>query len=75
MSEDSPDLLEGAVSPALNPNLFGHGETEAFLAEAYAGGKMHHALLMKGRAASARPRSPSASPTISCATPIRRARR
>lgn len=48
MSEDSPDLLEGAVSPALNPNLFGHGEAEAFLAEAYAGGKMHHALLMEG---------------------------
>lgn len=43
-----PGLLDGAIDPALNPHLYGHGEAEEFLAQAYRGGKMHHALLIEG---------------------------
>ena len=41
-------VLEGAVHPAANPNLFGHGEAEAYLATAYRSGKGHHAILLEG---------------------------
>ena len=41
-------VLEGAVHPAANPNLFGHEEAEAYLATAYRSGKGHHAILLEG---------------------------
>lgn len=47
MSEQS-GILEGAISPALNPRLFGHEAQERFLANAYRTGKLHHALLIEG---------------------------
>jgi DNA polymerase III, gamma/tau subunits len=45
---DRPDLLEGAVPPEENRHLFGHAEAEAFLAESYRSGRMHHAILIEG---------------------------
>ncbi|PWW03833.1 DNA polymerase III delta prime subunit [Hoeflea marina] len=45
---DSPGLLDGAVAPAENTRLFGHGAAEQFLADAYRSGRMHHALLIEG---------------------------
>ena len=47
MSVD-PGLLDGAVAPAENTRLFGHEQAASFLAETYATGHMHHALLLEG---------------------------
>ena len=47
MSED-PRLLDGAIPPSRNVRLFGHAKTAAFLANAYATGQLHHALLLEG---------------------------
>ncbi|TCT30240.1 DNA polymerase III subunit delta' [Martelella mediterranea] len=41
-------LLDGAISPAANPALFGHDRVLQYLAETYRSGKMHHALLLEG---------------------------
>ncbi len=41
-------VLEGAVHPAANRNLFGHEAAEAYLATAYSSGKGHHAILFEG---------------------------
>lgn len=41
-------VLDGAVHPAANPNLFGHEAAEAYLAAAYRTGKGHHAILLEG---------------------------
>ena len=49
MSEDG-DVLDGAVPPRENTVLFGHEGAEAFLANAYKAGKIHHAVLIEGPA-------------------------
>jgi DNA polymerase III subunit delta' len=41
-------LLDGAIAPQENTRLFGHSGAQAFLAESYASGKGHHALLLEG---------------------------
>src|SRR5690606_26731899 len=41
-------VLEGAVAPALNNQLFGHKDAERFLAHAHRNGQLHHALLIEG---------------------------
>ena len=41
-------MLDGAIAPQENTRLFGHAEAQAFLAESYASGKGHHALLLEG---------------------------
>lgn len=41
-------VLEGAVHPAANTRLFGHGAAEDFLARSYRSGKGHHAVLIEG---------------------------
>lgn len=41
-------LLEGAIAPAANPNLFGHDSAQHYLAETYRSGKGHHAILLEG---------------------------
>lgn len=46
---DRPDLLDGAVAPEENRHLFGHEAAEAFLAESYRSGRMHHAILIEGQ--------------------------
>lgn len=48
MSASDPGLLDGAISPAANPKLFGHEAAESFLAESYRSGKGHHAVLIEG---------------------------
>ena len=48
MSEERPGILDGAISPAENPRLFGHEQAEAFLAQSYRSGKGHHAVLIEG---------------------------
>jgi DNA polymerase-3 subunit delta' len=48
MSEQDPHVLEGAVSPARNPHLFGHRAAEDFLARSFRSGKSHHAILIEG---------------------------
>lgn len=48
MSEDNPGLIDGAIAPSANRHLFGHEEAEAFLAQSYASGKGHHAILIEG---------------------------
>lgn len=48
MSEPEPHVLDGAVAPARNPHLFGHGAAEDFLARSYKSGKTHHAILLEG---------------------------
>lgn len=49
MSDDNADLLDGAIAPCENRNLFGHDAEMAFLARAYRSGKSHHAILIEGR--------------------------
>jgi len=44
------NVLDGAVPPAQNTKIFGHGETLEFLAMAYRSGTLHHALLLEGPA-------------------------
>lgn len=41
-------VLDGAIPPAENTRLFGHGDAVAFLARSYQSGGMHHALLLEG---------------------------
>ncbi|MCF6368561.1 DNA polymerase III subunit delta' [Rhizobium halophilum] len=48
MTEGSRYILDGAIPPASNPNLFGHQAAEEFLARSYRSGKGHHAILMEG---------------------------
>ena len=48
MSDEIFGVLDGAVPPAQTPKLFGHDEAERFLAESYASGKGHHAVLIEG---------------------------
>jgi DNA polymerase-3 subunit delta' len=48
MSEEAHDVLDGAIPPARNPNLFGHQAAEAFLARSYQSGEGHHAILIEG---------------------------
>ena len=43
-------LLDGALSPAANPELFGHKAQEDYLASSYKSGKGHHAILLEGAA-------------------------
>lgn len=40
--------LEGAIPPAENTKLFGHGESEDFLSLAFKTGRIHHAILLEG---------------------------
>lgn len=42
------DSIDGVPEPAANPHLIGHGDKIAFLTEALAEGRMHHALLFEG---------------------------
>lgn len=48
MSAEQPGVLDGAVAPAEQRRLFGHGEAAAFLAQSYRSGKGHHAILIEG---------------------------
>ncbi|MFB2551613.1 DNA polymerase III subunit delta' [Ensifer soli] len=48
MSGEAQDLIDGAIAPAENTRLFGHGAAERFLAQSYRSGKGHHALLLEG---------------------------
>jgi DNA polymerase-3 subunit delta' len=41
-------VLDGARAPQQMTSLFGHGEAEDFLAQAYRSGKSHHAILIEG---------------------------
>ncbi len=50
MSEQDPNVLDGAVPPPKNPHLFGHSAAEEFLARSYKSGKGHHAILLEGPA-------------------------
>ena len=43
-------LLDGALPPAANPELFGHKAQEDYLASSYKSGKGHHAILLEGAA-------------------------
>ncbi|MBB4007971.1 DNA polymerase III subunit delta' [Allorhizobium taibaishanense] len=45
---ERPGLLDGALPPFANHRLFGHGDAEQFLADAYRSGKLHHAILIEG---------------------------
>lgn len=47
-TEAETGLLDGAIAPAGNTVLFGHDQAQAFLAQSYAGGKGHHAILIEG---------------------------
>ncbi|MCG5478255.1 DNA polymerase III subunit delta' [Sinorhizobium alkalisoli] len=48
MTAERPGVLDGAIAPAENSRLFGHGEAEVFLAQSYKSGKGHHAVLIEG---------------------------
>ncbi|KQQ72578.1 DNA polymerase III subunit delta' [Rhizobium sp. Leaf321] len=48
MSDQDPHILDGAISPARNPHLFGHRDAEDFLSASYKTGKGHHAILIEG---------------------------
>ena len=41
-------VLEGAIAPAENTVLYGHDQAQSFLAQSYASGKGHHAILIEG---------------------------
>jgi DNA polymerase-3 subunit delta' len=45
-----PDRLGEFPHPRETGELFGHAEAEAMLAQAFAGGRLHHAWLLAGRA-------------------------
>ncbi len=47
MSDDR-QMLDGAIAPVSNTQLFGHEDAEAFLAHSYKSGKGHHAILIEG---------------------------
>ncbi|MGI2032033.1 DNA polymerase III subunit delta' [Rhizobium panacihumi] len=48
MSGEGFGVLDGAIAPQRNTNLFGHTEAEDFLARGYRSGKGHHAILIEG---------------------------
>lgn len=48
MSDTPQGVLDGAIAPSVNTVLYGHAAAEDFLAQAYAGGKGHHAILLEG---------------------------
>ncbi len=48
MSGEGYGVLDGAIAPQRNTNLFGHAHAEEFLARSYASGKGHHAILIEG---------------------------
>ncbi|SFB36583.1 DNA polymerase-3 subunit delta' [Rhizobium sp. NFR07] len=48
MSEQDPQLLDGAIAPAANTRLLGHEQAQEFLARSYRTGKSHHAILIEG---------------------------
>jgi DNA polymerase-3 subunit delta' len=41
-------VLDGAIAPAENNALYGHDQAQSFLAQSYASGKGHHAILIEG---------------------------
>lgn len=47
-TEAETTLLDGAIAPSANTVLFGHDQAQAFLAQSYASGKGHHAILIDG---------------------------
>jgi len=47
-TEAETTLLDGAIAPSANTVLFGHDQAQAFLAQSYASGKGHHAILIEG---------------------------
>lgn len=46
--DERPDVLDGARPPEQTVTLFGHAAAEAFLAQSYAAGRLHHAILIEG---------------------------
>lgn len=48
MSDATFGVLDGAVPPQTNPNLFGHQHAQDFLAGFYRSGRSHHAILIEG---------------------------
>jgi len=44
----NPSILDGAIPAQENPHMFGHEDAQRFLAESYASGKGHHAILIEG---------------------------
>lgn len=49
MSTDTETaVLDGAIAPQANTVLYGHDQAQAFLAQSYASGKGHHAILIEG---------------------------
>jgi DNA polymerase-3 subunit delta' len=48
MSDNDPQLLDGAVTPAANTKFFGHRQALEFLSRSYRTGKSHHAILIEG---------------------------
>ncbi|MDP9836596.1 DNA polymerase-3 subunit delta' [Neorhizobium huautlense] len=48
MSGEGVGVLDGAIAPQRNTNLFGHADAEDFLARGYRSGKGHHAILIEG---------------------------
>lgn len=40
--------IDGAIAPAENTKLFGHQQSEDFLANAFKSGRIHHAILLEG---------------------------
>lgn len=47
-SPGEPDALEGVPAPRAQTALFGHGEAEAVLLDAYRSGRMHHGWILGG---------------------------
>lgn len=48
MSGETSGVLDGAIAPSRNTQLFGHGEAANFLAQSWKSGKGHHAILLEG---------------------------
>jgi DNA polymerase-3 subunit delta' len=48
MSDNDPQVLDGAITPAANTRFFGHSQAIDFLARSYRTGKSHHAILIEG---------------------------
>ena len=48
MSEEDGSVLDGAIAPEENLNLYGHDAALGFLARTYRSGKSHHAILIEG---------------------------
>ncbi len=47
-NEAETTVLDGAIAPQANTVLYGHDQPQAFLAQSYASGKGHHAILIEG---------------------------